>query len=98
MRLLSSTALALLLTGCVLGTPQTTSLRVAGAAADASVTVDDRYLGVFGYVQAHGVAMPPGKHRITVEKTGFFPWDKVLVVHEGDPPVQLEVALVQIPD
>jgi hypothetical protein len=98
MRVLSAAALGLLLAGCVAGTVRTTSLRVQGAAPDASVTVDDRYLGAFAYVQAHGVAMPPGKHRVTVEKTGFFPWDHLVEVHEGDPPVQLDVVLVKIPD
>ena len=66
------------------------------APADASVTVDDQYLGFFGYVAKHGVAMPAGKHRITVEKTGFFPWDKV--VEAQGPPVELDVVLTRIPD
>jgi hypothetical protein len=82
----------------VFGTTRTTSLRVQGAPADASVTIDDRYVGAFLYVRAHGVAMPPGKHHLTVEKTGFFPWDRLVEVHEGDPPVQLDVTLVKIPD
>jgi hypothetical protein len=77
---------------------RTTSLRVAGTALDASVTIDDRYLGSFAYVVAHGVALPPGKHRITVEKTGFFPWDKLVEAHEGDPPIHLDVKLTPIPD
>lgn len=98
MRVLSAAALGLLVSGCVISGVRTTSLRVQGAAADASVTVDDRYLGLFGYVQQHGVAMPPGKHRLTVEKTGFFPWDRLVEVHEGDPPIKLDVALVKIPD
>jgi len=86
------------LTACVPEQPPTTSLRVAGGPGDASVTVDDRYLGIFAYVASHGVAMPPGKHRITVEKTGFFPWDHLVEVREGDPPVQLDVKLVKVPD
>ncbi len=65
---------------------------------DASVTIDDKYVGTFGYVSKRGVALPPGKHRITVEKTGFFPWDRLVEAHEGDPPIQLQVSLVQIPD
>jgi hypothetical protein len=89
--------LGILLAGC-LGEIQTTSLRVKGAPADASVTIDDRYLGSFVYVAAKGVALPPGKHRITVEKTGFFPWDRLVEAHDGDPPIQLDVALVKIPD
>src|SRR5712671_5274216 len=76
--------------------PPTTSLRVKGAPIDASVTIDDQYIGFFGYVAKHGVAMPPGKHRITVEKTGFFPWDRV--VEAADTPVTLDVVLTKIPD
>ena len=45
-----------------------------------------------------GVALPPGKHRITVEKSGFFPWDRLVEVREGDPPIQLDVGMVKIPD
>jgi hypothetical protein len=90
--------LALVLSGCAAEPPRTTSLRVQGAPGDASVTIDDRYLGIFGYVARRGVALPPGKHRITVEKTGFFPWDRTVEAREGDPPIQLDVTLVKIPD
>jgi hypothetical protein len=88
----------LALAGCVREGVVTTSLRVAGAPPDASVTIDDKYLGAFVYVQKHGVALPPGKHRVTVEKTGYFPWDRLVEAHEGDAPLQLDVALVKIPD
>ena len=94
-------ALALLLaaSGCVLNPPpRTTSLRFAGTPRDASVTVDDQYLGALAFVAQHGVALPPGRHRITVEKLGYFPWDKVVEASDGDPPVQLDVALTKIPD
>ncbi len=97
-RVLLAGLACLALSACAGRAPRTTSLRFAGAPQDASVTVDDRYVGVFGYVAKRGVALPPGKHRITVEKTGFFPWDRVLEAHEGDPPIKLDVALVQIPD
>jgi hypothetical protein len=90
--------MALALSACVAEAPPTTSLRVRGAPGDASVTIDDRYLGIFAYVAKRGVALPPGKHRITVEKTGFFPWDRLVEAHEGDPPLQLEVSLTKIPD
>ena len=93
--LLLPVALALLLGACEL-VPPTTSLRVKGKPLDASVTIDDQYLGALAYVAAHGVALPPGKHRITVEKAGFFPWDKV--VEAKDEPIHLEVVLVPIPD
>jgi hypothetical protein len=88
-------AVAAFLGGCEL-VPPTTSLRVKGKPPDASVTVDDRYLGALVYVAAHGVALPPGKHRITVEKPGFFPWDTV--VEAKDKPIHLDVTLTRIPD
>jgi hypothetical protein len=90
--------LGLAILGCAAEPPRTTSLRVQGAPGDASVTIDDRYLGVLGYVARRGVALPPGKHRVTVEKAGFFPWDRTVEAHEGDPPVQLDVTLIKIPD
>jgi len=98
MRAIPILALALALAGCGAAAPRTTSLRMAGKPGDASVTVDERYLGALAYVASKGVALPPGKHRITVEKTGFFPWDRLVEAHEGDPPIQLQVSLVQIPD
>ena len=89
---------AVALSACAATPPRTTSLRVKGGAPDASVTIDDRYIGPLGYVARHGVALPPGKHRITVEKTGYFPWDRLVEAHEGDPPVSLDVSLAKIPD
>jgi hypothetical protein len=97
-RLVSLWIVALGLSACVDRPPKTTSLRVAGAPLDASVTIDDKYIGAFAYVAKKGVALPPGKHRITVEKAGFFPWDQLVEAHEGDPPIKLDVTLVQIPD
>lgn len=91
-------AFTLALAACGAAGPVTTSLRVKGTTPDASVTVDDQYLGAFAYVAAKGVALPPGRHRITVEKTGFFPWDKIVEVKEGDPPISLDVALTRVPD
>jgi hypothetical protein len=76
--------------------PQTVSLRVQGNVADAQVTIDDMPIGALGYVSAHGVALPPGKHRVTVERAGYFPWDAVLVA--DDDPINLQVKLVPIPD
>lgn len=86
------------LAACAATPPPTTSLRVRGGALDATVTIDDRYIGPFAHVARHGVALPPGKHRITVEKTGYFPWDRIVEAHEGDPPIQLDVSLAKIPD
>lgn len=90
--LFASSALA---AGCG-ATMKTVSLRVKGNVPDAAVTIDDQYLGSLAFVSKRGVAMPPGKHRVTVEKPGFFPWDRTIEATEQ--PVQLDVVLVPIPD
>lgn len=78
--------------------PKTVSMRVKGGIPDATVHIDDMYIGSFSMVEGRGVALPPGKHRISVERSGYFPWDVVVVVEEGDPPVHLDVKLRRIPD
>ena len=75
---------------------ETVSLRVQGNVPDAQVTIDDIPIGALAYVAAHGVALPPGKHRVTVERAGYFPWDAVLEAQ--DEPIHLQVKLVPIPD
>ncbi|AGP36961.1 hypothetical protein BE04_13505 [Sorangium cellulosum] len=94
-------ALALLLLGlssCVARTPATVSLRMKGNVPDASVTIDDQYIGALAYVAARGVALPPGAHRITVEKAGYFAWDRLVEAKSGDPPLHLQVQLTPVPD
>ena len=76
----------------------TVSLRLEGAAADATVHIDDQYIGPFSFVKKRGVALRPGTHRISVEKPGYFPWDTLVEVKEGDPLVRLDVQLTRIPD
>lgn len=63
---------------------------------DASVTIDEQYVAMLGEVTARGVRLPEGEHRITVEREGYFPWDRI-VVSDGKP-IRLEVDLVPIPD
>jgi hypothetical protein len=63
---------------------------------DASVTIDEEYIGPLYYVAARGVRLPRGQHRITVEKEGYFPWDRL--VEAGREPIVLRVELVEIPD
>lgn len=67
-----------------------------GTPADASVSIDEQYIGPLGYVSAHGVRLPEGQHRISVTKTGFFPWDRLVTA--GLQPIKLDVTLEPIPD
>lgn len=75
------------------------SLSLAYAAKtppDASVSIDEQYIGPLGYVAAHGVRLPEGEHRISVTKAGFFPWDRLVTA--GMQPIKLEVTLEPVPD
>jgi hypothetical protein len=72
------------------------SLRMRGGPGQATVTIDDEYVGPLDVVAARGVALPVGPHRISVESPGFLPWDKI--VEAKDQTVRLEVQLVPIPD
>jgi hypothetical protein len=62
------------------------------------VVVDDQIVGTLEMVRARGVAMPPGNHRVTVERDGFFPFDTIVDAKEGERVVHLEAKLVPIPD
>jgi hypothetical protein len=73
-----------------------TLARPRGTPADASVIIDEQYIGPLEYVVAHGVRLPIGEHRITVEKQGYFPWDRL--VESDRKPIHLVVKLVPIPD
>ncbi len=66
------------------------------APRDASVTIDEEYVGPLGIVAARGVRLRTGKHRITVEKDGYFPWDRIVDSDRDD--LFLKVELVPIPD
>jgi hypothetical protein len=80
---------------------KTISLRVQGlqgTPTDASVIVDDEEVGQLDFVQAHGVALPPGIHHVTVRADGYFPWDKEVEAKPGSAPIKLEVALRAVPD
>jgi hypothetical protein len=78
--------------------PQTVSLRLKGNVPDAMVTIDDQHLGTVKYVGMRGVALPPGTHRVTIEKVGYFPFDKLVEAKEGEGPIELEVELEPVPD
>jgi hypothetical protein len=70
--------------------------REAESPRDAAVLIDEEYIGQLGYVAARGVRLPIGKHRITIEKPGYFPWDR-LVEADRDA-IHLDVELEPIPD
>lgn len=92
-------ALAFVLVACgPPAAPKTVSMRMAGGPANASVTVDDIFVGTMDVVSRRGVALPPGSHRVSVEAPGHLPWDKVVEAKEGAGPVQLDVKLVPVPD
>ena len=63
---------------------------------DAGVWIDEEYLGPLTYVVIHGVRLPVGKHRITVQKAGYFPWDREVVADRE--PIALDIVLDPIPD
>jgi hypothetical protein len=76
----------------------TISLRIAGTPPGATVIVDEEALGTLEFVSAHGVALPPGVHHVTVKATGYFPSDQTVEAKPGSPPVKVVVALVSVPD
>jgi hypothetical protein len=96
-------ALAILLlavsaAACTPAKSPTVSLRMNGKVPAAMVMIDERYVGSLAVVARRGVALPVGTHRITVERQGYFPYDRLVEVHAGDPPLQLDVVLTPIPD
>ena len=64
--------------------------------AESSVYVDERFIGLLGYVAARGVRLPEGEHRITVKRDGYLPWDRIVVSDRE--PIRLPVTLARIPD
>jgi hypothetical protein len=70
--------------------------RGAKSPRDAAVIIDEEYIGPLGYVAARGVRLPAGKHRITIEKPGYFPWDRLVVA--GTAPIHFDIELEPIPD
>lgn len=92
--------LALSLPGCMtMGLRSAVDLTVemSSDSPDAAlVYVDEQYVGTLKAVAVRGLRLPEGKHRISVEKVGYFPYDKI-VVSEIDP-IHLKVQLLRLPD
>ena len=80
------------------GASQTVSLRMTGGPADSRVTIDDQIVGSLDMVQARGVALPPGQHRVSVEHEGYFPFDTIVEAKEGEKVVRVDAKLVPVPD
>jgi len=76
----------------------TVSLRLYGRPPNATVTVDGQPLGSLQFVEARGVAVPPGVHYITVTAEGYLPWDREVDAKVGSPPITIAVALTPVPD
>ena len=72
-------------------------VRLTGSPPDASVTVDDRYIGSLEFVAAHGGKMHEGQHRVTIEAPGYFPLDVMVDAKEGKV-IRIDAKLVPIPD
>jgi hypothetical protein len=102
-RVLASFAIAAGLSACA-GPPAesarrpTVSLRMQGTPPDAAVIIDEETVGQLEFVAAHGVALPPGVHHVTVKATGYFPWDREVNAKEGSAPIRLDVVLTPVPD
>lgn len=69
--------------------------RHKGSPRDASVYIDEQFVGFLGVVSARGVRLPEGEHRLTVQKDGYFPWDQL--VTSDRQPIRLDVQLQKIP-
>jgi hypothetical protein len=89
----------LALAACQPSVTATVSLKLQKSAQsprDASVYIDEEYIGPLGYVSVRGVRLPVGEHRITVVKEGYFPWDRL--VEADRQTISLAVELVPVPD
>jgi hypothetical protein len=63
---------------------------------DATVVVDEEYVGPLYLVATQGLRLPIGKHRVTVTREGYFPWDRLVEADRA--PIELAVQLVPIPE
>ena len=89
--------LAATLVGCVptYAEPRV-SVRMSGTPPDALVTVDDQVVGPLAVVAKKGLSVSRGKHRVSVERPGYCPWDRKIDAEDGK--IVLDVKLERIPD
>lgn len=70
--------------------------RTQSAPASALVYIDGQYIGKLGYVAKHGVRLPEGRHRISVEKNGYYPYDTLVVSDRKA--LHVTVEMLRLPD
>jgi hypothetical protein len=76
----------------------TVSLRLRGGPASGTVVIDDEMVGTLDFVEARGVALPVGVHRVTIQARGYFPWDREIDAKLGSGPIRVDVAMIEVPD
>jgi hypothetical protein len=63
----------------------------------ALVYVDETYVGTLAQVMHQGgLRLIEGQHRISVQKTGYYPYDTVVVSKRN--PITVEVEMLRLPD
>lgn len=62
----------------------------------ALVYIDEKYIGTLGAVAARGVRIVEGRHRLTVEKPGYFPYDTI--IESKIEAIELTVSLLKLPE
>jgi hypothetical protein len=96
----AAAALALAVAGCATagatGVVSVKMARTPQTPRDASVYVDEEYVAPLYVILAHGGLLPVGEHRITVTKTGYFPYDVLVTANRK--PIRVEVAMDPVPD
>jgi hypothetical protein len=97
-KVLALSLAAALAVACAPRAPRTVSMRMVGSPPNATVTIDDQFVGTLDVVARRGVALPPGSHRVSVEAAGYLPWDRIVEATEGSGPVRLDVQLTRVPD
>ncbi len=90
---LRALACLLLVTSCLPNLRAAVDMRIVparGTPGDASVIIDEELIGPLFWVAANNIRLPVGEHRITVQKEGYFPWDRMISADRE--PIRLEVS------